>query len=378
MDYIRVIENETSVKKIGVFSEPLKTRYGIADMIVRPQYSVFDWGKMPMPEGKEIDNRSLVVVTAYNFELAEAEGIETHYLAAIDENGKTFNIDDMKKSSKIPAGIKVKFVNKFLPKFENGGYDYSIFQNPPANNYIVPLEFIFRNELPPESSLWKAFESDEFKLSDFGLPADIKPGDKLPHPILDYTSKFESKDNRYKSDQARMLAGISEKNWNEINQKTLVINRLLTEHAKEIGIEHQDGKIEYVTISDIYGHKYIVGDFAGTWHEDRWTKNINGKAFKISKQLERDFNLLLNKEWVKDCERAQVEAKEKGIHDWRPLVKIPPKPLEPEFFDHYNNITRAATNLWVGFDLFGASPLDEALIEGQKYFEDYKSRLQGT
>lgn len=34
MDYVRTIENETSVKKIGVIEEPKPYKFGIANMLV--------------------------------------------------------------------------------------------------------------------------------------------------------------------------------------------------------------------------------------------------------------------------------------------------------------------------------------------------------
>lgn len=375
-NYIRVVEKQTSVKSIGVIQEPTATTSGICDFIYRDQYSVFDWGKMPMPEGKIMDNRAVALVAIYNYELVRGMGFDVCYVGAVDSSGDVHNLDWFRDNKVVPNALRVRMVNVLRPTFDVGGkkWNYSIFQNPPVNNYVHPLEFIWRQEAGRDSSFWKNITKGVYYLSDFGLPDSVVAGDILAPPILDHSSKYEDHDRYFTPKIAQTLANIPVERWQKLSYARQTINGMLSSHADAVGLWRPDGKQEFAVISDI---DYLA-DVAGTWHEDRFEYTTKtGKIVKVSKQTPRDLNKILNAEWAKQCDEAKQRAEKEGLPNWKPLVTLQPQSLESEFFDQYNNLMYAATNAWIGWQAFTqASQLEEACIEFDKYLSDYKKRLQ--
>lgn len=364
VDYTQVLSKDTSVKEIGVLDHPTPTGNGISDFTFRKVYSVFDWGVMPMPEGKEVDNTTIVLMAALNFEMFEREGIKTHYLGMVDENGDLITFEDAKRLGKTPSIIRIKYVNRLPVPFKDGKYDYSVFQNPPANNYIHPLEYIFRNKLGKDASVWERIKKGNVSLSDFGLPETLNPGDPLPFPVLDYSTKFEKGDRYLKPEEARILAGLSKDRFGRVNERIHMANKLLTNYALSLGFDHEDGKVELVRIGDFD----LIGDVAGTWHEDRYLYGPDG--MKISKQPYRDMNKILNPEWACEIEIKKKEAIQRGIEDWKSLMTTKPDPLPPEFFDVMNNLFRAGTNHYTQHTFYpDASSLEEAFKEFKRFSE---------
>src|SRR3989344_3842850 len=195
---------------------------------------------MPLPEGVEIDNSPLVLMAAFNFERLEKYGVPSHYLGLVDEQGQMVRFEQVKALSVVPSRMRGKYVNK-LP-ISN---DYASFQTPGVNNYMLPLEVIFRNELPPESSVWKRLERKELTFEDLGLPADFQKGSPLPHPLLDFSTKYESSDRYLRPDDAQRMAGLSDIQFGFLKSTASYLTRLLTDYAQERGFAHLDGKMEF-------------------------------------------------------------------------------------------------------------------------------------
>lgn len=380
MEYKRIIDRGTSVKKIGIIEEPTAEKPGICDFIYRNQYSVFDWGKMPMPAGKEIDNRPVALVAAFNYDIIKNLGFPVCYTGAVDELGNAQTVKWFKENKQVPNTLRLKMVNIIKPVFDEKTkqWDYRIYKNPPANNYVHPLEFIWRLEAGPDSSFWKNIKKGAYKLADFGLSSDLKPGDKFPVAILDHSSKYEDHDRYFSPAIAMDCANIPEDRWGKIAYVRHVINYALSLHAKNIGIHRPDGKQEFVVITENGKQLDYVADVAGTWHEDRFeyvTKK--GVTVKVSKQALRDLNKILNKEWAQECDEGKTRAEKEGYANWKELVKKEPEPLEAEFFDRYNDLMYSATNAWVGWEAFpGATSLEKACTDFDMYFKDYKGRLE--
>ncbi len=378
-DYLRLVEKGTSVKSIGVLVEPTATDAGVGDFLYRDQYSVFDWGKMPMPDSVVMDNRPVAVVAAFNYEMLE-DSIPISYVCSVDEEGNGGSLQWFRNHGKVPRGIRVKLVNVIKPTFDatRGVCSYAVFQNPPVNNYVLPIEFIWRAAAGQESSFWRNIEKKAYALSDFGLPTDLKPGQPFPSPVLDHSSKYESFDRYFPPQEARRLAALSETQWEELNWVRKDINARLSRHAEEAHIYRPDGKQEFCVITGTDRKPEIyLADVAGTWHEDRFEyTTAKGRKVKVSKQTPRDLNRILNAAWAEQCEAAKTRAEREGSADWKAWVTLQPQALEPQFFAQYNNLMYAATNAWVGWNVFsGASPLEEACVEFDKYLADYKVRL---
>lgn len=380
MTYLRTIEKGTSVKAIGVLEEPTPEKSGLCDFLYRNQYSVFDWGKMPMPEGKDMDNRPVALVAAFNYELIRKLGIPVCYEGTVNGKGDAHSVDWFRENSQVPNALRLRMVNIIKPAFdgEKHKWNYAAFEKPAANNYVLPIEFIWRAEAGPDSSFWKNIEKGNYKLEDFGLPATLKPGDKFPAPILDHSSKYEDHDRYFAPHMASWHAALSMGRWNALSAARHTLNDALSGHARAIGINRPDGKQEFAVISDSGEPVDALADVAGTWHEDRFEYVTKaGKKVKVSKQTPRDLNKILNAEWAKQCTELKERSEREGLPNWREMVTVQPQPLEPAFFDNYNNLMYAATNAWVGWNAFPqASNLEEACVEFDKYLSDYKARLQ--
>ncbi|GEM_PF-561251 len=380
MSYLRTVEKGTSVKSLGIIEEPTAKNPGRFDFIYRDQYSILDWGKMPLPDGKVMDNRPVALSAAFNHELSRKSGIPTCYLSPVDDAGSEhLSLDWFKDNEQVPRTLRMQMVNILKPTFneETKKWDYSVFENPPANNYVHPIEFIWRLQAGPDSSFWKNVTKGCYRLADFGLP-DLRPGSDLPFPILDHSSKYEDHDRYFSPDVARELGNFSQDRWRSLKDVRMRLNRILFDHAASVGIYRPDGKQEFVVMDMGDGAFDVLGDVAGTWHEDRFEyKTQSGKIVKVSKQTPRDLHKLQDPAWVKQCEEAKTKAEKEGHPNWKAFVSLQPKPLEAQFFDHYNNLMYSATNAWVGWNAFPqASPLEEACVEFDKYLSDYKERLK--
>jgi phosphoribosylaminoimidazole-succinocarboxamide synthase len=239
-----------------------------------------------------------------------------------------------------------------MPEFKDGTWDYSMFGKDTPNNYVQPIEFITRNELPESASIWKRIKDGKTTLEALGLPADLKPGMPIPNaPFLDYTTKFEKGDKPLTPEQARAYMGISESRFAHINWITRKASQLMTDHAASRGFKRLDGKVEYVVVPGNDGKPLdMLGDAVCTWHEDRLTFEGMG----ISKQRIRDKIKKLNPEWAAEIDRAKKQAEEEGVKDFRTLMNPEVEYVSPpaKFFEGVNVLFRAATNQWVGAEVY--------------------------
>ena len=378
-------EIKANVKTIQIEEEPTFMHPGRASFVFRNSYSVFDWGEMP--SGHLMDNMPLAVITAYNFEHIKNMGYPVCYLG-VKVNDETVSLDEALKAGETPDTLVMHFVNIYHPtKKEDGSWDYSRFKEHLEGgvSFMLPIEWIWRARAGAESSFWKNIDKGVYKLEDFGLPADSERGAPFPEPILDHSTKYEPTGDRYFSPEtARNLIGLTEEHWEKLSNMRIAVNHWLAYHAGECKIERPDGKQEIATWTGESGRVFALADAVGTYHEDRFIYDDGATKVKISKQLARDFNKLLNPEWAELCDVMKQKAREQGLDDFKPLVKaelkkmgLPeePLPLEDRFFEVYNNLTRAMTNAWIGQNTFTATPLAEAAKEAKAYFDDYRKRL---
>lgn len=366
------------MKALGIIEEPTDQHAGRFDFIYRDQFSVGDWGVMPLPAGKVVDNRPIAAQAAHNHELLAASGIPTTYLGCTDAEGNMHHLDWFRQHGLVPRTLRMRMVNIITPTFDGEKWDYRAFRNPPANNYMIPIEFIWRAKAGPESSFWKNIDRGLYAHSDFNIPESLPRGDAFPVPVLDHSSKYEDHDRYFSPQTAQELSGLTDEQWEALSEVRQHLNRTLTTYAQERGFDRPDGKQEFALITTESGIEIALADVAGTWAEDRFTYTTkDGLTVKISKQPLRTFHALRNPQWAEQCEQAKQRAEKEGIENWKDLVDAQPEPLEPAFYDHYNALIHAATNRWLGWDAFpSAPPLDEACKEFDAYTEDYKKRLR--
>lgn len=359
--YLEKIHHPTSVKTIFVVRRPTDTEPGIADFRFNPVFSVFDYGTLQPPV--PLDNSTIALMAAFNFERLREAGIDSHYLALVHE-GQPLSAAEAIHRGVAPDTLRVRLVNRLLPTHTAAGWDYSMFAAPSSNHFVVPIEFISRVKIGANSSVWKRAARGEISMADLGLPENIRPGDPLPHHVLDYSTKYEPEDRYVTSEAARQLAGFSPERWAKINRTTAEASRLMTEFAKSRGVEREDGKVEYVTL-DQRGQVDVLGDAVTTLHEDRLI--LDGTD--ITKQAIRDAVKRASPEWAAEIDRAKTEARRRGVADFRTLMDPAIRYVSPPaaFFERYNALARAFVNHWVGAAVY---PEDRDLSQRLREFRE--------
>ncbi|RLJ05540.1 MAG: phosphoribosylaminoimidazolesuccinocarboxamide synthase [Candidatus Aenigmatarchaeota archaeon] len=312
-----------SVKNLIVTKKPTENSFGLGVFEFTDDYSVFDFGKMPdRIQGK---GESLCRIGSWNFQKIKEElGLKTHFKRFIE-----------------PNKMEINLVRKLVP-----GRDEI---NIETTNYLIPLEIIFRNSLPPGSSVFKALDSGELTPEDIGLETRPEPGQRLEKPFLDVTTKLEVSDRRLKWDEAQKISGLTDEELEEVKRLALRINEFITKRADAVGLEHADGKIELAIGPE---REILVVDVFGTPDENRFLYD----GFHISKQVLRDF--YRKTPWVEQLENAK---------------KILPKSMWPkpenlpdELVSAVSNMYKAVCELWTGKKIWNVS-LNEAIETIKKF-----------
>jgi phosphoribosylaminoimidazole-succinocarboxamide synthase len=262
-----------SVKDLRIIKPATAEKMGVGVFHFTDDYSVFDYGKMPdVIPGK---GEALCRMAAYNFEKLAGLGIKSHFRKLVKGNEMEVNL------------VRVLYPQKGEISTE-------------TKNYLVPLEVVWRNSLPGGSSVFKSLEKGELKPSDLGLDHMPKPGEKLPKPVLDFWTKLEETDRKLSENEAMEIAGLSGKEFEEMKKKALKINSFINEKAKDIGLEHADGKAEFAVSPE---NEIILVDVVGTLDENRMLFN----GIHVSKQVIRDYYKALP--WGSEIMKAKEAGK---------------------------------------------------------------------
>lgn len=362
-----------SVKKISVIIEPTDARAGAADFEYCAVFSVFDYGTIhpPIP----LDNSTVCLMTGFNFELLEEEGIDTHYFGLVNQ-GKLISAKEAIEQKLALTAMRVNYVPRLMPGFSQGVWDYASFKNPKIKKYVLPIEFIMRNALPAASSVWKRIQTGELTLSELGLPETMRQGEPIPvHriPILDYSTKFEKEDRYLKSGEVQKILAMDDAAFAQLNATTKKINSIMAEYAAQQGFVREDGKIEYITLSNGHNRRIVLADAVCTWHEDRLLYD----GFQISKQLIRNKIVEVSRAWYEEIQRAKLAAKEQHVANFKDLMNPDVSYISPsvEFFNAINTLFRAATNKWVDTVVYDVYPnKSESLADNlERAIEEFRN-----
>ena len=332
-----------SVKDLTVIKKPLKNKSGRGRFIFSDRYSVFDWGEMPdhIPD----KGKSLCISAAYFFEKLETMGIKTHYLGLIG-NGQLKRISDIKGPVDI---MEVKLLRVLKPPKTADGYDYSDYKKE-DNNFLVPLEVIFRNSLPAGSSAFKRLREGNLKLEDLGLKKMPLPGQTLHKPFLDVSTKLEESDRYMNWKEAQEIAQLSDNELEEIKKITLLINELIGQEANKIGLKYEDGKIEFGFDEE---RNLLLVDVLGTLDECRFSF----KGMPISKEIARLY--YRKTQWFKEL----VEAKKRDRLYWKEKVNLSPPPLPARLKELISMAYCAFANEITGRVWFSKIPTMKKILE---------------
>lgn len=357
-----------SVKDLTVLERAYENKSGIARFTFSDRYSVFDWGEMP----DQIANKgsALAVMAAFNFERLEKVGIKTHYRGLVGPDGKLMRSSDLKEGDngsnvmQVDMGVVYRpttriFLSDGQPKVE---YDYSFFDKHRGaiNNYLIPLEIIFRNGLPKGSSVFDRIEAAK-KIEDpttrthelfqiygkLGLKAEPNPGDMLPKPVMTFTTKLEAGDRSLEYWDALEISGLAKNEFEELNQVALRVNDVISYQASKTGFVHYDGKVEM-----LYNKGLVVCDVVGTFDEDRFGL----KDEQVSKEFLRQWYERNQPDFKKECKKW----KETG-EGWQERCLVKPIKLEPRLAQLVSQVYMAGCNQYVERRIFDAPDLEKVM-----------------
>jgi len=359
-----------SVKDLEILKPAYTNRLGRGNFHFSDRYSVFDWGKMP----DEIENKgkALAVQAAFNFEEAIRRGIQTHYIGLVASDGRLTYFPELAERSNGIGTMQIDLSAVYPPvpviSIDGNGnptvdYDYAFFKTRRGKltNYLIPLEIIFRNGLPLGSSVFKRIEKarripDDTERSQtlqkiyqsLGLTSEPKPGDILPKPVIQCTTKLEASDRPLTENEAYLISGLTEKAFAQVAPLALKVNDFITEQAERTGIgTHWDGKVEMCFIDEDIGLSIV--DVFGTFDEDRFG-NL------ISKEFLRKWYNENQPDWVAACE----ESKQTGP-GWQERCSVQPKNIPTELATLVSQMYMAATNRYTRREIFEAPDLDEVM-----------------
>ncbi len=312
-----------SVKDVTILENATADMFGAGVFEFKDDYSIFDYGKMPdtIPSKGE----ALCRMGSWNLQkISEELGIKTHFRGFSE-----------------PNMMEVSMVQILYP--QKGEI------KPDSRNYLIPLEIIFRNALPPGSSIFKALDRGELTPQDLGLESRPEPGHKFDRPFMDFTTKLETSDRRLKMSEAREISGLSEDEFERVVETALKINNFLTKRAESIGLEHPDGKIELALGPD---REILLVDICGTPDEDRFLLN----GFHISKQVLRDY--YKKTPWYREFD---------AVINTLPKEKWPaPESLPPGLVTAVSDMYKAVCEKWIGKDIWGLS-LEDAVATIKRF-----------
>jgi len=335
----------TSVKNFRVDEPATADDLGRGAFVFTDDYSVFDWGKMPdrIPD----KGASLCTMGALNFELLEAEGVPTHYRGVVVE-GEEHSLDEALDAGHAPTEMAIDLTQVPELPFAEGTYDYDAYHAEAGENYLVPLEVVFRNRVGTGSSLRSRTDP-----ADHGLDYDEWPDEAvdLPEAIVEFSTKYEEQDRYLSREEADAIAGSVD--IEDLEAVAREGNRIVTDRAEEAGLVHQDGKIECLS----YEGEIRVADVVGTFDENRFSY----EGTQVSKEVIRQYHKRTQPEWVEAVSEAKGRATEEGVADWKALCERSPEPLADEVVEAARDLYCAGTNAYVGREVFDAPALSDAI-----------------
>ncbi|WP_122089063.1 phosphoribosylaminoimidazolesuccinocarboxamide synthase [Halalkalicoccus subterraneus] len=331
----------TSVKEFHIEREPTAASPGAGAFVFTDAYSVFDWGRMPDTIPRK--GASLCTMGAFNFELLEREGIATHYRGVGEDVRALAEIENP------PVRMAIDLVQ--VPELPHKGrtYDYDAYHTDAGENYLIPLEIVFRNRVPEGSSLRRRSEPAEHGLAFEAWPDEAV---ELDEPIVEFSTKYEESDRYLDPEEADAIAGKADLPGLETVARE--VNRVVSEQARSNGFLHEDGKIECCYVDG----EIRVADVVGTFDENRFS--YDGQ--QLSKEVIRGYHKRTQPEWVEALRAAKAEAESQDIADWRTLCERDPEPLSTDVLDLASEMYASGTNAYTGEEWFAAPPL-ESVVE---------------
>lgn len=328
----------TSVKRFRIQTEPTAETLGRGAFVFTDAYSVFDWGQMP----DEIPGKgqSLCTMGATTFERLEDAGIATHYLGV----GGPEDPVSLDACERPPDEMAIDLTHVPDLPFDNGAYDYDAFYANTGSHYLIPLEIVFRNQVPIGSSLRNRSVPEDHDLSFAEWPEEAV---ELAAPIIEFSTKFEESDRYLTTEEADRIAGVA--SIEDLRAVAREVNTVINQHTKDVGLTHLDGKIECL----YHDGSIKIADVTGTLDENRFAFN----GHQLSKEVLRQYYARTDPDWVDAVTEAKDRAKREGIADWRDLCTKSPETLPSEMVELASDMYRAGANTYLDRQWFDVPPL---------------------
>jgi len=229
------------------------------EFVFSDKISVFD---KTIPSLIPHKGETLCRSSAFWFQVARGCGIKTHFKEFIPPNRMRVQKVDVLPYSKITRK---------------------------SANYLIPLEVISRHYVA--GSLWDRIRLGEIKPTKLGFKGnrELKYGEKLPEPFIEFTTKLEKVDRLVTKKEAVKMAALSEKEYKQIVDAALTIDLTIAEEVEKRDLIHVDGKKEYGFSED---RELMIVDTFGTADEDRWwdwEHYSKGLFVELSKESVRQY-----------------------------------------------------------------------------------------
>jgi phosphoribosylaminoimidazole-succinocarboxamide synthase len=254
------------------------------------QISVFD---KIIPSLIPRKGESLCRTSAYWFELAKENGIDSHFIGMPAPN---------------EMDVKRIVQHKKLDMLDSQ-----------RKNVMLPLEFICRHFVA--GSMWDRLNAGKVKKEDLGIKGKPEYGMRLPEPLFEVTTKFEEFDRSITFKEAIDSLGLKMEELEAAREMTLKMDSLISGEVEKRGLLHVDGKKEYALGAE--GQLMLIDTF-GTLDEDRFW---DLKAYKQGRFVE------LSKEFVRQYYRGTryheklMDARETGQTE-PDIPELPPQMVE--------------------------------------------------
>jgi phosphoribosylaminoimidazole-succinocarboxamide synthase len=306
-----------STKNLKIIEPPTATKEGVGIFEYTDNYTVFHYGRMPdlIPgKGEEICRMAV-----FNFTMLEAAGVPTHFRRFIAPNRIEFDLARAPDPGTGPP-------------------------TPGTGNYLIPVQVIFRNELPQGSSVHRRIATGALTAAEAGLRGVPAAGEKLDHPLIEYATTRDDVNRFIGGPEVQRLAGLSDEQFQAMRETTIKVNEVLTRHARELGLSHCDGKVEYLVSDEA---RLVLADSPGTPDESRLMFN----GVHCGKQVIRNWYV---------AHGLDVPVS-RLIADGVPRSQWPqPTPLPQHFLPVMSDLYRSLSQTWTGERLWNAPDLHAA------------------